>query len=455
MSANTVSTDTSSRRSTGTDDLPTGQITVRLSFPWWLHPGWAAGVFVAILPIASASQIQDAFQLWDVPRYIDFSLALVGVLSGLAFICAAVFAGGFRHNSQVSVTLTPGVVRQLHRLSVVMFAFALFGYFAWFGLSFMRGATPADFLRVLSFEDGAVGGLKDISPPVAGITTFTQLGVVAAAIMMFLRRSGCGTYSKHLGVLVGLALFRSFFYGERLALIEVVLPLIVIAFVVDSPAHRRKKWLPGNRRLPKSLAPIFMLPALWGLFALFEYSRSWLYYREVVNSSFAEYVSTRLLGYYTTTVNNGALYHQVLESQHHDPYFSFAFIWDAPGLGWLLGSPEIMGTGPRAWWSSTLANLANPEFNNEGTFLITDADLGTPLSMVYWAVLGLAIGYAYNRARGGDIRFLIAYSALFVGLLEISRINYWTQGRFIPIFIGIVAVILTLGPPKLRTLHDG
>jgi hypothetical protein len=425
-------------------------VTVRLSFPWWLHPGWAAGVFVAILPIASASQIQDAFQLWDVPRYIDFPLAVVGVLSGLAFICAAVFAGGFGHSSAVSVTLTAGVVRRLHHLALVMFALALFGYVAWFGLSFMRGATLADFMKVLSFEDGAVGGLKDISPPVAGITTFTQIGVVAAAIMMFLRRSNSGTYSKYLAVLVCLALFRSFFYGERLALIEVVLPLIIITFVVDVPVGRRKRWLPGYVRLPKALAPVLMLPALWALFALFEYSRSWLYYREVVNTSFIEYVSTRLLGYYTTTVNNGALYHQILSSQHHDPYFSFAFLWDAPGIGWLLGSPEIMGSNPRTWWSSTLANLANPEFNNEGTFLITDADLGTPLSMAYWVVLGLAIGYTYNRARSGDLRFLIAYSVLFIGLLEISRINYWTQGRFIPIFIGIIVVILSVGRPAAR-----
>jgi hypothetical protein len=450
MSSSIVSADTATDKNNKGASAAQGEVVVRLSFPWWLHPGWAAGVFIAVVPIASASQIQDSFQLWGVPRYIDFSLAMLGVLSGLAFLCAAVFAGGFRHSAVVSVALSARVVSRLHQLAIAMFALALLGYAAWFGLSFIRGAALADFVSVISFEDGAVSGLKDVSPPVAGVTTLTQLGVVSAAIMMFLRRSNAGTYSNQLYVLVGLALFRSFFYGERLALIEVALPLIIIMFVVEAPSSRPRRWIPRYLRLPRALVPVLMVPAIWALFAFFEYSRSWLYYRDVVNSSFVEYVSTRLLGYYTTTVNNGALYHQLLSSQHHDPYFSFAFLWDAPGIGWFVGSPDILGTSPRAWWSSTLTNLANPEFNNEGTFLITDADLGTPLSIVYWAALGLAVGYAYNRARGGDVRFLLAYATIFLGLLEISRINYWTQGRFIPILVGCIVVIASVGRPTLR-----
>lgn len=428
---------------------PSDSVEVTLSFPWWLHPAWPAGIFVAILPIAAATPIEDSFQIWNVPRYIDTELAIIGMLSGLAFICGAVFAGGFRHQARVRIVLSPRVVRRLHRLAIGMFVVALCGYVAWFGLSFLRGATLADFQNVLSFRDGAVGGLKRVSPPVAGVTTLTQVGVVAVSIMMFLRRARVKTYTPQLGLLFALALFRSFFYGERLALIEVALPLILMVIVVDGGRVQRTGKVLRFLRIPKTIVPLLMLPALWAIFAIFEYSRSWLYYRDVVNSSFAEYVSTRLLGYYTTTINNGALYHELLSTQHHDPYFSFAFIWDAPVVGSLLGSPDILGAAPREWWSGTLTNLANPEFNNEGTFLVTDADLGTPLSMVFWAALGLLIGYVYNRARMGDIRLLVAYSVLFIGLLEISRINYWTQGRFIPIAVGLVIILMYVARPKL------
>lgn len=443
---------TSGRGSRSSAPGPNDAIEVELRFPWWLHPAWAAGLFVAILPIASAPQIRDSFELWGVPRYIEPGLALVGVLSGLAFVCAAVFASGFKHKQLVSVSLTADVVRRLHRIAVGLFIIALFGYVAWFGLSYIRGASAADYLDVIALREGAVGGLKRVSPPVAGVTTLTQLGVVAAGIMMFLRRARAARYTPYLTVLLGLAVIRSFFYGERLALIEVALPLIIIFVVVDSPGRNRSRIL-GGLHVPKAIVPVVMLPALWAVFALFEYSRSWLYYRNVVDSPFAEYVSTRLLGYYTTTVNNGALYHEILADQQHDPYFSFAFVWDAPFLGSLLGSPNILGASPREWWSSSLENLANPEFNNEGTFLVTDADLGTPLSMIYWAALGLLVGYVYNRARAGDLRFTIAYASLFIGLLEISRINYWTQGRFIPVVVGLLILLVYIGRPVPKALN--
>lgn len=426
-------------------------VTFRLVFSWWFHPMWIAAIFVAILPL-SALVPKSAFELWKTPTYIDTPTAFTGFLSGLCLLIGLSVFSLRPHARELVVHLTSSVVSRLRTLATVTFALAIFGYLVWIGLGFVRGTTPLDLLRVLTMQEGAISALKHVNPPVAGLTTFTQLGPVAVAVMMVLRRAKVRSYTWQLASLLLLAVYRSFFYGERLALIEVGIPIVFLYFAVASANSDTSVRVDGPvKRIVRRTAPFFAIPAIWAVFAIFEYSRSWLYYRNLVHTSFVEYISTRLAGYYVTTANNSAMYHEQLADRVHDPYFSFAAIWDGPGLSRIVGSPEIQGQDPRMWWDMTLLNNANPEFNNQGTFLVTDADLGTPLSMIYWLVIGLVIGYLFHRAAKGSVAALIAYSVVIMGLLEVSRIIYWSQGRFIPIALGLLAVAVVIPGPRSRT----
>ncbi|OPX07460.1 hypothetical protein [Gordonia sp. i37] len=438
--------------------LAPGEHGFRLMIPWWFHPLWIAAIFVALLPISAALIPTSAFTLWKTPRYIDATIGMTGFLSGLSLLVGlAVFTLRVRPGVTI-VRVSASAVARLRAIAVGAFVLALFGYGIWIALSFLRGTTVTDFVNVITLQEGAISALKKMNPPVAGITTFTQLGPVAAGVMMMLRRMGVRAYTWQMVVLVALAVYRSFFYGERLAIIEVGLPLIFLYFAVQpmrtgtAPGAQIARGGPIERVMRKT-APFFAIPAIWGLFAVFEYSRSWLYYRNIVTTSFTEYISTRLAGYYVTTANNSAMYHAAVAGKPHDPYYSFAAVWDGPGMSMIAGRPEIAGLDPQQWWKMMLENSANPEFNNQGTFLITDADLGTPLSMLYWFLLGLAVGYLFYRATQGSLVSLLAYSLTIMGLLEVSRIIYWSQGRFIPILLALLVIAVLLPGPKRREIH--
>ena len=69
-------------------------------------------------------------------------------------------------------------------------------------------------------------------------------------------------------------------------------------------------------------------------------------------------------------------------------------------------------------------------------------DLGVPGAFAFWGVAGLALGWAFALFRRGDIRGLVLYPVLFIGLLEAGRILYWPQGRALPsiaaaVFLGV------------------
>ena len=418
--------------------------SVVFNFPWWIHPLWPALLFVSLIVASGFMVDSDSYSLWKVPRYVSSDLTLTAAISGLAFaIGLAVTTSTSSRNKSLQCVLSPTIIARCGRIATITFALTLVGYFFWIAFAIGRGASVEDFAAIIRLEEGSVGRLKRLSPPVAGLTTITQLGPVCIAMRVFLRRVGLREKNYQIYTVIAFALFRSFFYGERLAIIEVIIPVVVVFSVVSAEEKSRTR-----SRLVSFLAPLLAVPVLWSVFAIFEYSRSWLYYRNVVDSSFFEYISTRLLGYYVTTINNSSLYHSILSGRAHDPFFTFPVLWEAPGLPSVLGGGMVDGIGARIWWSNTLVNYANPEFNNEGTFLISDADLGTMGSVVYWLIIGVFIGFLYSSLRRGNIAGLIAYSVSFIGLLEIVRITYWVQGRYFPMVIAMLFIVYALNRPN-------
>ena len=118
---------------------------------------------------------------------------------------------------------------------------------------------------------------------------------------------------------------------------ELAVPLVVLLMANMS--------LRGGlqRRLVRFMWGI-LLAATVATFALFEYFRSWTYYRLHTTSSYFDFVLGRFAGYYTTALNNGQL---VLDHQRWPnrlPYDTIEALWVAPGIesAQLYEEPVVM-----------------------------------------------------------------------------------------------------------------
>ena len=194
----------------------------------------------------------------------------------------------------------------------------------------------------------------------------------------------------------------------------------------------------SGRALDRQLIPVIGLAFLVVVFSASEYFRSWIFYSQSGDTSFAPWVLDRLLAYYATSFNNNALFHSQVSGVPHPIYFTLPFVFDFPGFSSIFGTPSFGGVTPKDWWFSTLSWYATPEFNNSGSYLTPIADLGLVGGLTFWLILGVPIGYVYRRAREGSDVALIAYSTLFLGLLEMPRFTYWTLGRFFPAAVALI-----------------
>ncbi|USC14303.1 oligosaccharide repeat unit polymerase [Rhodococcus aetherivorans] len=425
--------------------------TVHLYFPWWLHPAVAASVLIALMLSVLWTVDDYSYALWQTPKYLTSNYLLTAACSALVFLAGIFISSGKRTKNYYELRVSACTETTLVSITKWFFGGALFGYAFWLVSAGVRGVNFGQLVAVFNLEPGAVSQVKQLSAPITGITTLTQLAPLAIALATFLVRCSVVGMRKYIVVLVALGAFRAFFYAERLALIEAVVPFALVTVVVHRASSRSRL-----SRFFSNWAPFLAVPGLWSIFGIFEYTRSWSFYRQTLGVSFWEFNSQRLLGYYVTAVNNSALYHGMVSDQYQSLDRSFAALWNAPLVGQLFGEPEVSGAESSMWWRMALARGGNPEYTNIGTFLVTDADLGTFLSMAYWFVLGVGIGILYSRMRKGHLVSLLMYCSSFVGILELLRIIYWTHGRFAPVLLGGVVLLIALHRvrgPEVRTRH--
>ena len=89
---------------------------------------------------------------------------------------------------------------------------------------------------------------------------------------------------------------------------------------------------PGPRERLVKIMPAILLAATVFIFGLFEYFRSWTWYRTHTTSSFLDFVLSRFAGYYATAHNNGQLVLDHLQWPNRLPYDTLEALWVAPGM---------------------------------------------------------------------------------------------------------------------------
>jgi hypothetical protein len=336
----------------------------------------------------------------------------------------------------------PGLDRaRLHRLDLagtIAFRLTVLGYVLLGALGAARGASPVLLLHALTSQSDYGGTFKTLFAPVAGITSLTQVGIAYTVIAALLRAHGTGHHTgRRLAVVFVLGLFRAYFLTERLAILELIVPWVLVAATTSRQRSRRARSL-----LPA--VPLLALPLLTVVFGAFEYSRSWQYFKSRTTLSFPQFVVNRLAGYYATSYNNGALQLQYGSHLHRLPYDAIQGFWTAPGIAELNLYQRLTGFGGDDLLNTVLAQHGNPEFNNPGGLAVPLIDFGLLGGLLFFLVAGLVVGLTYRAFRSGRPLGLLVYPVLFTGLLELPRYVYWTEGRVVPAYLVLLAVAYAL-----------
>lgn len=81
-----------------------------------------------------------------------------------------------------------------------------------------------------------------------------------------------------------------------------------------------------------------------------------------------------------------------------------------------------------------------------GSFLVVNGELGSVGMGLYWLATGLIIGCLYVALRNGSLPASLTYAVFYIGILELPRFIYWTQGRSFPLLLAVL--FISLGYPN-------
>jgi len=427
---NTVATDAAQEAPTKSEFVP------RKWGLWWLSPTGSVTIIIpATLYLAWHFNNQTYVDQWRTPKVLTTATVLTSLTAIAVFMLAALLPqfAKWKTLNQPWPAFSQARYESLAVCGKWVFRATMFGYIAMFGAAIARGARPTMFIDAFT-GSGTNDSFKAYFAPITGVTTFTQVGIayVVIATLLVIRHPVPYIRTK-LAFVIAFGLFRAFFVSERLAIIELVFPIVAILAMVGAGSPR------SRTRIFSKLAPVLLVPAAMGMFAFFEYFRSWtVYYAAQPNNGFVNFALERFAGYYVTAYNNGQL---ALDYQPPDavPYNSIAFLWQAPGIS-QLGLYERLNNGPPVDWFGILVAHGNEELNNVGGIQEPFVDFGPVGGYIFFISAGLILGWLYWAFKNGSPIAVLVYPPLVTGLFEMPRYLYWTQGRFTP---GLVALIIT------------
>jgi hypothetical protein len=217
-------------------------------------------------------------------------------------------------------------------------------------------------------------------------------------------------------------LMRAVINSERLAIIEVVLPIGIVWF--GTVGLRWRAWL--------SLAPILGIVGIIALFAATEYVRSWTYYRYYYDS-YTDFVLSRIWGYYLTALNNGAGL-TALSPPTFDGTYTMHWFYRFPLFPWV----EVEEA---TFWEYAF-RYATEEFNNTSGVFAPMQDFGSVFGILMWFFLGVLSGRIYDGYTQGKFQYMLLHPTWMIGVYEILRLFYWGSSKYFPTLIFTVALIV-------------
>lgn len=407
---------------------------------WWLNPAWLAGLAGILVSIAAYVTPEATYLAqWHTPKYFtgEFFAISVGMSLLFAFgaVCSMLLAKG-AEPVDWKRDLPWEWITAAFWLCVVL---SVAAYFIWLGVAIARGVTLDLALAVLKGQKNAFQQMKDVYlVTISGVTTLTQLGIPAVILgVMIGSVKGWKPVLPPIVLLFALSVIRALFNAERLAIIELAIPVLVISLrlnAFDSPGFQ------GRWKTILQFAPIFGGILLLGIFGVFEYFRSWSSHYSAGDQSFWQFVVLRLSGYYVTALNNGALMASRIDPVWA-PFSVLHGLWRFPVLSGLMDAayPGIKLDSVRLDpYMDMLDREANPEFNNSSALLPPIVDFGVAGAFLFWLCAGLLCGLLYRWYLDGKPTGLLFYPIFFTGITETTRIMYWGEGRAVATYIILI-----------------
>ncbi len=419
---------------------------------WWLWPVAPLLLVVGSTLLAANAVAPATYErAWRVPKSIDDATTLVMLAAVVALAVGMLLAGlserrpGARPDHRWPAMSDEALVL-LARIYPYLIGLTVFGYVVWIGMGISRGLTFSDVQTVLATQDNFKLPIKEKLDTLPGVTTLTQVAISAAVVGVILdlhRPSAAIRWAYRFVLLLGAA--RALMLAERLAVAEILVPIMVLR----AAAFGRRSL--GSSRVLLNLAPVLGVLFLMAGFAASEYSRSWNWYSDNSDQSFAGFAAERLLGYYATSHNNGALLLQHGTDFAAVPYYTTTFVWEVPPGNQLAADVSDDASADRR---RILRDFGNPEFNSPGGLASVFSDYGVPGGLVFYFGTGLLIGAVHLSFLHGRIIGVMLYPLVFTGLLELPRYLYWFQGRTTPAAVVTLAVAAYLATTARRRLHQ-
>ena len=411
----------------------------------------AGGVPLVLAARASRSSYR---LLWGVPKYVTPADVWLGFLL-LAVLLGAVLVGKrLRWRLWPSPRNDDRLVHRSRQAATVLLAIGLAGYSVLFAVASSRGFRLTSVPQIVSGDSGELRIAKGYLRPIGGLTTLNQLVGPGAGLAVFARRISGSWHRSHRAMLALGALacsLRSVVYAERLALLELLVPIVAVLYLARANGGPLGSVATAEAARGKPVTRVgsarLMLLALGGatFFAFQEFYRNWApYYRDVYDGSFSEYLLDRVSGYYVTSVNNAAITRSVDEM----PFgvISFRMLREAPFLAHL----DWPGSGYD--FAAVLRIHGNPEYNVFGGLIALWSD-SPSLALLSLSTGGLLIGRLYSRSTEANNPAVVVYGCVLVGLLEISRVPYFALPRgVVPVVAASVACSYVLAGTSRPTM---
>lgn len=351
----------------------------------------------------------------------------------LYFINAVCFFIGFK-KSKSAPYVSIEKCNVLSSLCRTLFYLTIIAYIIWFvNFSLLYGANSLlTFLRPMELV-AMSSQFHYNAGHISGLTTMTQFGVVVCPMSVFLYKlTQKILYKKMILILFFLAVIRALLFSERLAIMELVIPI----FCTISATIKYKTYY--------NFVPLFALFFLLGFFAVFEYFRSWLiFYQNVYDGSYFSFVVDRLFGYYSLAINTECT---AIE-------FNTSSFFPTSILEWAWKIPVIKEIPSLFLVQRNSVDLfdgyLNEEFNNPGGILVGIKDFGY-LGLFFTCFLGYISGKFYKAFRQGSLIGYLLYPIFFLCIADLPRYFYLGNPRSFYVIIGMFLIYRKLSKYSIR-----
>ena len=422
---------------------------------WWVHPFWFMAVPLLAVSLAAYLIPEADFQeSWRTAKAFDSSdLAICAAVAG-TFTMGCMIASWLGAGFSLNYLKAPGPRnawvgrRELKILFDIAFIVTITGYVIWFGSILKQGGIG---MFVSMLTGGAKGASDDVKRAamdamITGVTTFTQFGMGTALLGIYLGfTQGWGKVAPRLALLLGVTALRAVFLSERLSLIEIVLPsvvLIIRLFGFGRHGSALRRFL--------VVTPVVGVCGLYLLFTFTEYFRSWnTFYADRGDQSLFEFSMLRLLGYYVTALNNGAIEWHAHGALNF-PYATMDWLWRFPVIGEGLQAMLGGNNDPALVRTALLTADGNPEFNNTSGIFIIFIDLGMAGALLFFTLFGFVAGLLHGSYCRGSVAGMFLYPFLVIGMSEQMLIMYVSSGRSFPTWLLLLTAALISFPRMSR-----